>query len=463
MCSSSSSFLVVKMARLPRFALATQSDAVEPSLASLAILAGLRQKELRVQHFRCLARPFGTACVRQASGLPGRHLDSWLMSPETLRCVFSRGARMADLALVEGTFAPRPHGLGPYPFDQPGPLAAIAETLDLPKIAVVDCGGAGLPFLTTPATDFDAIILDNLGDVSRLESILLCAKHTFRKPVLAVIESLPEIRSFLKARANDELIPEPILERLADAFLRWADVPALRALADSRSFCGIADPPCPVATRRFRVAYAHDEVFGGYFPDTLETLQAFGAELVDFSPLKDEALPSDVDLVMIGCGFPDRYLDALTANLSLINALQQHVCRGNRLYTEGGGTAYLGRTIVAGGRSVPGAGILPFDAILRKNQRSPVPVRRVLSRDCWLGQAGTEFRGYRSGRWTLRPAAEPTDCPLRSGILTGQRDMYHRKLAIGSLIHFHFSSFPHVISTFAGGRHPEFTLPRPLS
>jgi len=450
------------MARLPRLALATPPDAVEPSLVSLAMLAGLGQLGIRVQHFRCLARPFGTACVRQASGIPGRHLDGWLMTPETLRCAFSRGAKLADLALVEGTLGPRPRGFGPYPHDQPGPLGPIAEALDLPRVAVVDCGGVSGPtYLTRPPCGFDAIILDNLGDPSRLESVLVCAKHTFRKPVLAVMESLPEIRAFLNARSPHDEIPESILQQLATGFLRNADLGAIRSLADSRPFPNVADPPCPFASRRLRVAYAHDEAFGGYFPDTLETLQALGAELVDFSPLRDEALPSDIDLVIIGCGFPDRHLDALAANLSLIGALRQHVCRGNRLYTEGGGTAYLGRTMVVNGRSVPGAGILPFDAILRSANRAPVPVRRVLNRDCWLGGAGTELRGYRSRRWTLRPAVEPHDCPSISGTLTAQRDMYYRKLAIGSLTHLHLASFPHVIRALVGTPQQSFTLPRP--
>jgi cobyrinic acid a,c-diamide synthase len=450
------------MARLPRLALATQCDAVEPSLVSLAMLAGLGQIGVRAQHFRCLARPFGTTCVRQASGLPGRHLDAWLMSPETLRCAFSRGAKLADLSLIEGTLAPRPHGLGPYPHDQPGPLAPIAEALDLPRVAVVDCGGVSGPVcLTRPPCDFDAIILDNLGDPTRLESARVCAKHMFRKPVLAVLDSMPEIREFLKARSTQHPIPSPILDRLAASFLRNADLGAIRSLADSRPYQAVTDAACPCASRRFRVAYANDDAFGGYFPDTLETLQAFGAELVDFSPLKDEALPSDVDLVMIGCGSPDQYLDALAANLSLIGALRQYVCRGNRLYAEGGGTAYLGRSMIVDGRSVPGAGILPLDAILRSDQRSPVPVRRVLSRESWIGGAGTELRGYRSGRWTLRPAEDPHDCPTLSGTLTAQKDMYFRKLAVGSLIHFHLASFPRVISAFAGAPRSSFTLPRP--
>src|SRR4029077_9837134 len=105
-----------------------------------------------------------------------------------------------------------------------------------------------------------------------------------------------------------------------------------------------------------------DEAFGAYFPDTLEMLETLGAELVEFSPIRDEALPDAVDLVMIGCGFPDRHADALAENLSLIAALRSHVCRGQRIYSEGGGTAYLGRSLILGDQRVLVAGILPFDA-----------------------------------------------------------------------------------------------------
>jgi cobyrinic acid a,c-diamide synthase len=117
--------------------------------------------------------------------------------------------------------------------------------------------------------------------------------------------------------------------------------------------------------------------------------------------------------------------------------------------------------MIVDGRSVPGAGILPLDAILRSEQRSPVPVRRVLSRESWLGGEGTELRGYRSGRWILRPAEDPHDCSVLSGTLTGQQDMYFRKRAIGSLIHFHLASFPRVISAFADVPRSPFPLPRP--
>src|SRR6266446_6091395 len=92
------------MNHLPRLALATPAAGPEPSLVSLAWLAGLAERRWRVQHFRSRACPTATEAVGQASGLPGRHLDAWLMPDDVCRRVFARGARRADLTLVEGTF-----------------------------------------------------------------------------------------------------------------------------------------------------------------------------------------------------------------------------------------------------------------------------------------------------------------------------------------------------------------------
>ena len=79
-----------------------------------------------------------------------------------------------------------------------------------------------------------------------------------------------------------------------------------------------------------------------------------GADLLEFSPLRDESLPANVDLVMIGCGHPDREAETLAGNHSLISALKHHVCKGRRLYAEGGGAAYLGRFLHLPDRVVQG-------------------------------------------------------------------------------------------------------------
>ncbi len=433
-------------------------------MAVLSWLAGLTERHWRVQHFRSQACPTATQAVGQVTGLPGRHLDAWLMPDPVLRRLFARGARQAELALVEGTLDDIPVPSCRPPFDQPGRLGPLAEALALPTIAILPClprEGFHLPRIPDGV---DAVFFDELTSADDFESHRRMVMMTTKKPVLGAVEAFPEIRLALRNAPRDQPIPEELFGRLGASFLRFADLGAIRALARSRPFAGLAAEPEvePCGRKRFRVAYAQDEAFGGYFPDTLEALESLGADLVEFSPMRDESLPERADLVMIGCGCPDLHAQALAENLSLIAALRSHVCRGHRIYSEGGGTAYLGRFMSRGdGRSVPGAGILPFDAELLQNPAPPCPVTRTLTRDCWLGPRGTEFRGYKSGRWRLIPGADPLDCPKCFGSLTDENDFYFHHHAVGGLIHLHLGALAEVVAAFAGPHPASLTLPSP--
>lgn len=447
------------MIHLPRLALATPATGTEPSSASLAWLAGLTERRWRVQHFRSSACPTGTQAVGQVTGLPGRHLDAWLMPDPVLRTLFSRGAREAELSLVEGTLEDKPSPIGLPPYDQPGRLRPLIDALDLPTVAVLPCPARDGFHLPRIPEGVDAVFLDELDDPADFELYRRMITLTTKTPVVGAVEAFPEVRAALRQAPRDRPIPEELFARLAASFLRFADLAAIRALSRSRPLAWRAAEPSPRGERRFRVAYAQDEAFGAYFPDTLEALESLGADLVEFSPLRDEALPDRVDLVMIGCGFPDLHADALAENLSMIAALRSHVCHGQRIYSEGGGTAYLGRSMIVDGRHVPGAGILPFDAELLKDPAPPSPVTRTLTRDSWLGPCGTVVRGYKSGRWRLHPGADPLDCPSCHGSLTAQDDFYYHHHAVGGLVHLHLGALAEVVGSFAGPHRASLTLP----
>ena len=276
---------------------------------------------------------------------------------------------------------------------------------------------------------------------------------------MGAVDLLPGARSAVEAAARGEIrlargrdrrpgveLPPP---RRSEGPRRPRDQPGRPDVAPATDGCGRE-----AGSPGFRVAYAHDEAFGCYFPDTLEALESLGAELVEFSPMRDGALPDGVDLVMIGCGFPDLHAPELASNFSMIAALRQHVCRGQRIYSEGGGTAYLGRSMIIDGEAIPGAGILPFDAELASNPTPPAPVVRTLLRDCWIGPRGAQVRGYKSGRWNLRPSVQPFECPSCFGSLSRDDDLYFRHHAVGSLIHLHLGALPEVVAAFAGPHRP---------
>jgi len=454
------------MIEFPRLALATPAAGPEPSVASLCLLAGLTHRLWRVQHFRTRACPTATEAVGQVTGLPGRHLDAWLMPPSVCRGLFARAARSAELSVVEGTLDEPISDCLCTSCDRPGDLKPIAEALDLPIVAVVSCRGSDAETFHLPRLPdgVDAVLLDELADPEALPRLKRLYRLAARLPVIGAIETMPAARVALEKVPRDRRLPDDLIEALAHGFWKHSDEEAIRELAR----CSPVREPVDSSylqrhqrRRRFRVAYAQDEAFGRYFPDTIEALEALGADLIEFSPLRDERLPVGVDLAMIGYGMPDRHADELASNVSMIAALREHVCRGRRIYSEGGGTAYLGRMMIIEGRRIPGAGILPFDAELSSHPHSPAPVTRTLLRDCWLGPRGTTVRGYKSGRWRLIPSIEKFECPACFGALAAEGDWFYHHHAVGSLLHLHLGALPEVVNAFAGPHSPSLWRPSP--
>ncbi len=454
------------MIGFPRLALATSAAGPEPSIASLAMLAGLSQRLWRVQHFRTRACPTATEAVGQVTGLPGRHLDAWLMPAAVCRGLFARAARSAELAVVEGTLDD-PMQAGPFTLcDCPGDLKPIAVALDLPIVAVISCRGSEAESYHLPhlPDGIDAVLLDDIADPTAIPRLKRLIRLAANVPVIGAIETMPEVRAAIEQMTRERRLPEELIAVLAHAFWKHADESAIGELARRRPFLEDANVPWLQGQKRrrgFRVAYAQDEVFGRYFPDAIEALEALGADLVEFSPLRDERLPDGVDLAMLGCGRPDLAADLLAANVSMTAALREHVCRGRRIYAEGGGTAYLGHRMIIEGRRVNGAGILPFDAELLPDPAPPAPVTRTLLQDCWLGPKGTVVRGYKSGRWRLLPSVEPFECSSCFGALSEEGDWFYRHHAVGSLLHLHLGALPEVVDAFAGPHSPSLRRPSP--
>ena len=145
------------------------------------------------------------------------------------------------------------------------------------------------------------------------------------------------------------------LRALGQRLLPTLRLPLLRQLAgratpivfEPESWLIQADKP------GFRIAVAIDEAYCGYYPETLDLLEAAGAELCDFSPLRSEAIPDGADVVYFGCGHPERDPEKLAANHCLKQSLRCYAAAGGRIYAEGSGLAYLCREIVLpGGRTI---------------------------------------------------------------------------------------------------------------
>ena len=104
-----------------------------------------------------------------------------------------------------------------------------------------------------------------------------------------------------------------------------------------------------------RVAIARGPAFSFHYEENLELLQGAGAELAEFDPLHDEALPEDTDALILAGGFPEIFGDELSANAALRAAIAAF---DGPILAECGGLLYLAETL----DERPMCGVLPVEA-----------------------------------------------------------------------------------------------------
>ena len=110
-----------------------------------------------------------------------------------------------------------------------------------------------------------------------------------------------------------------------------------------------------------------------------------GARLVFVRSLGDEALPSDVDGLYVGGGFPEEFAEQLQANEAFRRSVRERAEHGLPVYAECGGLMYLGRRLVHRGRSYDMAGVLGLDTVVQDRQTAHGYARAVVDASgSWL-------------------------------------------------------------------------------
>jgi cobyrinic acid a,c-diamide synthase len=437
------------MARLPRVAIGTiqpQAD-VEPIL--WALVEALRRQGVHAQSFlsqACFPRHQGAAAV---TGLAPRHLDSWLMSPEMCRDTFMRGVHAADLALVEGEFrtTPTSSAVG-------GSLDTLCDWLALPRLVVLDgaqLGGGPLP--DRPA-DAEGILLDHVTSERQIAQVTADLEILWGIPVLGALERGERLFGQRESLPPGGRPSEELCRELGDRFVQHWSPERIWNVAASREWPDVAlHQVCPEPMRsKLTLAVAYDEAFNCYFPDTLDWLELRGATVVDFSPLREECLPPDTDIVYLGCGHPERFTSALAENHCMKAALRNHLRGGRRIYGEGGGLAYLCEYMEAPDASLHRmVGLIPATARLRRPVSLPKPMEFVLSDPCWLGDPGERLRGYRNVQWDLEPVGADDSFTAQSHSEAELVGGFH---VVGSLLHLDFATQPEFLRRFFYPNHP---------
>ncbi len=433
--------------------IAAPSSGSGKTTVTLGLLAALRRRGLKVAPFKVGPDYIDPGLHAVACGQQSRNLDGWMCGEAGVRSSYARGAAGADVAVVEGVMGLFDGAAGE---SNVGSTAEIAGWLNGRILLVVDARAQARSAAALvagfvnfdPELEFAGIVFNRVGS-DRHEELLreACASVAGLPPILGCIRrdeeiSLPE-RHLGLLTAEEGALDEHLLQRLASIVDEAIDLDAL--LVNSEGISGAAETEAKNETD-VRIGVARDAAFCFYYSDNLEMLQAAGAELVEFSPLKDDELPANLDGLYFGGGYPEIYAEQLAANGPMLASVRRAAENYLPIYAECGGLVYLAEAIEA----QPVAGLFPATAKMLPRRKALGYREVTLQDDSLLGPAGTVLRGHefhysemqmpdnieRVYRVTARNGREQ----FAEGFVTGP--------VLGSYIHLHFGSHPQVADNF---------------
>jgi cobyrinic acid a,c-diamide synthase len=384
-----------------------------------------------------------------ATGRPPRNLDAWICGAGAMAGLAGRAGAGADVLIIEGVM-----GLFDGASDGTASSTAdVARLLDAPVLLVVDASAMSDSVAAVvhgfatyrPDVRVGGVILNQVGSPGH-ETLLREALAGSGIPVLG---ALPRDDAFRWRDRHLGLVPvaeQPAqvgaaLDRLAHSVSAHVDLGALMGVAAAASHRHTEPVALPGRGPAIRVGMASGPAFTFAYTDTLEALEAAGAELVPFDPLVAERLPPGIDGLLLAGGFPEVHAVALAANTSLLTDLRQQAGAGLPTWAECGGLLLLARRL----DGHPLAGVIPAHGAM--TDRLTLGYREaVITRPTPLGPAGTATRGHEFHYSILDPPGDALQLRSRWGTRT---DGWASPTLLATYLHHHPGGDPGLVAAFA--------------
>jgi cobyrinic acid a,c-diamide synthase len=434
------------------------ASGVGKTTVALAIIACLRRRGYVVQP--CKGGPdfLDTTHHSRIAGRKSRNLDTWMLSPESNREVLSRAAVGADAVVVEGMM-----GLfdGKDGVTETGSSAEIAKMLKLPVLLVLDCAKSARSVAATvlgfecfdPDLPLAGLILNRVAGLHHYRLLESAIQARCKTPILGWLPrepniAIPERHLGLHAAGESEISLDA-LANLAETHFKVDELLQL----DFPLKTAVSPTTVKGESPHVRIGVARDHAFSFYYEDNLDLLREQGADVIPFSPIADEALPSDLDALYFGGGYPELYARELSANTPMLDQIRAFARSGGHIYAECGGLLYLSQQLTTAHGSVyPMLGILPLKMEMTSKLVDFGYVTVTFTQDCLLGPRGTIIRGH-----SFHYSRICSDCEVATSYQVGfslsgkqQWEGFTHGNVLASYVHLHFGANPVVARHFVG-------------
>ena len=378
------------------------TSGVGKTTVALAIIVALRSRELTVQPFKCGPDFIDGGHLAVAAGRPAHNLDTWILNAETNRAIFVKASAGCEVAVVEGMM-----GLfdGETGSSEEGSTAEIAKLLDLPVVLVLDAGTSARSIAAVVrgfetfdlGLRFAGIVLNRVAGDAHFRLLESAIRQASEVPVVGWLPveadaAIPERHLGLHTAAEGTSAGISALLRLGNRL-------GIDELLNVTTYAPRPETVSATSTEPnyewIRVGVARDRAFSFYYEDNLDLLREMGAEIVQFSPITDPALPKNLDALYFGGGYPELYAALLSGNDRMLQDIRDFAKTNKPIYAECGGLMYLAEELITIEEGTyPMAGVLPIAIEMTKSLVHFGYADVEFAQDCLLGEKGTTVRGH---------------------------------------------------------------------
>lgn len=344
------------------------------TVLTCALLAALKDRGLDPCAFKCGPDYIDPMFHRSALGVDSHNLDLFLSDEDTVRGLYRRCGGGHGSVVVEGAMGFY-DGLGGST-DRASAWHA-AHTLDLPVLLAARPKGAsltlaaqvkGLAAFRSPS-HIAGIFLSDCSPMLA-KSLTPMLEEETGLPVVGYLphmeEAALESRHLGLQTAGEIENLTARIQRVARRLSDTLDWETFFTLFDRRAGWEASQPSPARGKEKVPVAVARDQAFCFTYAETLDALEDAGAELLFFSPLRDEKIPEAAYALYLPGGYPELYAAQLAENGSMRASVREAVSGGMPTVAECGGFLYLGRTLEGmDGKAYPMAGYLPGEGLRR--------------------------------------------------------------------------------------------------
>jgi len=222
-----------------------------------------------------------------------------------------------------------------------------------------------------PKLEFAGVILNRIRSDRHAQKIRKALMTYTDMPLLGVLPDVEHVNiqeqelgltptleheaSSTCIKSISELIEENID---VDTLFKTDVTPQCRRKSESKIVT--SNPPVPTTV----IGVARDEAFQFYYQDDLDYFNSLGVELVECSPCRG-SLPTNLDGLWIGGGFPERHAAALSGNTKFLTALRSSIKAGLPVHAECGGLMYLCRSLQLDDTSWPMTNVIKADVSMQ--------------------------------------------------------------------------------------------------